>query len=136
LARLPNFTVFDHLAFKYDNGEVTLLGHVTRPYLEEDALNAASVVRGVEEVNSEIEVLPPSTADNRLRQQLYSAIFINSPLQRYALQPVPSIRIIVSMGRVELHGVVDNEADKTIAEMQARNVPQLLSIENHLQVAG
>jgi osmotically-inducible protein OsmY len=134
LSSLTDFTVFDHVAFKYQNGHVTLVGHVTRPYLSENAASAASVVRGVTGVTNEIEVLPPSFADDRLRMQVYQAIYRNSPLQRYANQPVPSIRIIVNMGRVELHGVVDNEGDRTIAEMQARRVPQVLSVENEIQL--
>jgi hyperosmotically inducible periplasmic protein len=134
LARLADMTVFDYVSFAYKDGHVTLLGYVTRPYLKEEAANAAAVVRGVRGVTNDIEVLSPSTADDRLRQRVYRAIYGQPALQRYANQPAPSIRIIVEMGRVALHGTVDNEADRTIAEMQARNVGQVISVENHLNV--
>ena len=44
------------------------------------------------------------------------------------------IHIIVKNGRVTLLGVVDNESDKTIAGMKAREVPGSFAIDNQLMV--
>jgi osmotically-inducible protein OsmY len=44
------------------------------------------------------------------------------------------IHIIVKNLRVTLLGVVDNESDKTIAGMRAREVPGAMAVENDLIV--
>ena len=44
------------------------------------------------------------------------------------------IRIIVKNGKVTLEGVVDSEADKNIANIQANSVPGVFSVTNNLQV--
>jgi osmotically-inducible protein OsmY len=40
----------------------------------------------------------------------------------------------VKGGRVTLLGVVDNESDKTVAGMKARQVPGSFAVENELMV--
>jgi osmotically-inducible protein OsmY len=57
-------------------------------------------------------------------------------MSRYSWGATPSIHIIVKHGHVTLVGVVDNPADKTMAEMQARSVPLVFSVEDQLQVAN
>src|SRR5687768_2468928 len=47
LLLLPRYGVFDHLAFKYDRGTVTLLGQVRIGQLKSDAEAAAKSVEGV-----------------------------------------------------------------------------------------
>jgi len=37
---------------------------------------------------------------------------------------------------VTLYGVVDSQMDKQIAEMQAKSVPNVFSVDNKLMVAG
>jgi osmotically-inducible protein OsmY len=44
------------------------------------------------------------------------------------------IHIIVKNGRITLLGVVDNEADKYIAGMKARQVPGAYEVDNQLIV--
>ncbi len=134
LLMMPWLDVFDNLAFKVDGYDVTLFGQVTNPTLRSDAEAAARKVEGVEKVYNKIEVLPPSSMDDRLRRHLYRAIYGYSPLQHYALNPVKPIRIIVKSGHVTLEGVVDTEADKNTAGIRARGVPGLFSVTNNLRV--
>jgi len=126
--------VFDYLAFKVDGYDVTLLGQVTRPILKSDAEAAVKSVEGVEHIDNQIDVLPPSSQDDRLRLQLYRAIYGYAPLQKYALGVQKPIRIIVKSGRVTLEGVVDNETDKNIANIRANGVSGIFSVQNNLQV--
>ena len=42
--------------------------------------------------------------------------------------------IIVKQGRITLLGVVDNESDKTVAGMRAREVPLSFSVDNELMI--
>jgi hyperosmotically inducible protein len=134
LLMLPYFGVFDYIAFKVDGYNVTLLGQVVRPTLKSDAENAVKHIEGVEKVDNQIEVLPPSPMDDRLRLTLYRAIYGYPALEKYALGVQKPIRIIVKNGRVTLEGVVDNEADKNLAGLRANGVPGIFSVTNNLQV--
>src|SRR5258707_6672646 len=134
LLMLPWFGVFDNIAYKVDGSTVTLLGQVTRPSLKSDAENVIKHIEGVEKVDNQIEVLPPSPMDDRLRLQLFRAIYGYEPLQKYALGVQKPIRIIVKNGRVSLEGVVDNETDKNLAGLRANTVPGIFSVTNNLQV--
>jgi len=136
LVMLPYYGVFDNLAFRVDGGAVTLLGQVTRPTLKSDAENVVKRVEGVDRVVNNIEVLPLSPNDDRLRMQLYRTIYGDTALNRYALNAVPPIHIIVSNGNVTLMGVVANEGDKNIAGIRANGVPGVFSVKNELQVEG
>src|SRR5512142_1662447 len=122
LVMLPYYGVFDNLAYRVDGRTVTLLGQVTRPTLKSDAEHAVKDIEGVERVNNEIQVLPLSPMDDRIRMAEYRAIYGQPGLDRYALQAVPPIHIIVNNGRVTLEGVVANQADKDMAGVRANGV--------------
>ena len=134
LVMLPYLGVFDNLAYKVDGSTVTLLGQVTRPTLKSDAENVVKKIEGVEKVDNQIEVLPPSPMDDRLRRRLYRAIYGFSSLQRYSLGVQQPIRIIVKGGNVTLEGVVDSEADKNTAGIRANTVSGIFKVTNNLQV--
>ena len=134
LLMLPYLGVFDNLAYKVDGYNVTLIGQVTRPTLKSDAENVVNKIEGVEHVENQIEVLPPSPMDDRIRRQLYRAIYGFPALQKYALGVQQPIRIIVKSGKVTLEGVVDNEGDKNIANIRANGVSGVFSVTNNLQV--
>jgi hyperosmotically inducible protein len=134
LLMLPYFGVFDYIAFKVDNATVTLLGQVVRPSLKSDAENAVKRIEGVERVNNQIEVLPPSSMDDQLRLRLFRAIYGDPGLQKYELGVQKPIRIIVKNGHVTLEGVVDSQGDKDLANIRARGVPGSFSVDNNLQV--
>ncbi len=134
LLMLANLGVFDHLAYKVDGSTVTLLGTVTRPTLKRDAENAVKGIEGVEHVDNQIEVLPPSPMDDELRLKLFQAIYGYAPLQRYSLSVNKPIQIIVKSGNVTLEGVVDNDADKNAAGIRANGVPGIFSVKNNLAV--
>src|SRR5712672_3434960 len=135
LVMLPFYGVFDNLAYKVDpDGTVTLLGQVSRPTLKSDAENVVKRIEGVTKVFNNIEVLPTSINDDRIRRDVYRAIFGNSVLSQYQLRAVPPIHIIVNNGHVTLEGVVARAMDKQVAGMQANQVPGVFSVTNNLQV--
>jgi hyperosmotically inducible protein len=134
LRMLPYLGVFDNLAYKVEGYKVTLLGQVTRETLKSDAERVVKDIEGVEQVNNQIEVLPASQNDDRLRLRLYRAIYGFPSLQRYALGVNPPIRIIVKRGHVTLEGVVDNQADKNTAGIRANGVSDVFSVTNNLRV--
>src|SRR5258708_722549 len=107
LVMLPYLGVFDNLSYRIDNGVVTVMGEVVRPTLKSDAGNVVKHVEGVKGVVNNIEVLPLSPFDDRIRFAAYRAIYGYGPLQRYGMGTQPSIRIIVKNGHVSLEGVVN-----------------------------
>jgi hyperosmotically inducible periplasmic protein len=137
LVMLPYYGVFDNLTYGVgSDGTITLQGQVTRPTLKGDAERTLKDVEGVSRVVNKIEVLPLSPNDDNLRIALYRAIYGTSQLNRYALQAVPSIHIIVKNGQATLEGVAANEADRNVAGMQANGVSGVFSVTNNLHLEG
>jgi hyperosmotically inducible protein len=134
LVMLPYYGVFDNLAYRVDGGTVTLLGQVTRPTLKSDAGSVVKQIEGVDKVDNQIQVLPLSPMDDRSRRAAYRAIYGHPGLDRYALQAVPPIHIIVDGGKVSLEGVVSTQADKDLANIRARGVSGIFSVVNNLRV--
>ena len=135
LLMLPYFGVFDYIAFKVDGSTVTLLGSVVKPVTKSDAENSIKRIEGVDKVDNQIDVLPPSSMDDRLRQRVFRAIYQYPALQRYELGVQKPIRIIVKSGRLTLEGVVDSEGDKNLVGIRANSVSGIFSVTNNLQVA-
>lgn len=133
---LPYYDVFDVIGFKVEGYDVTLTGKVTRPTLRDDAANAIKNIEGVEHVNNRIEVLPVSFFDDRLRRDVFRAVYGYGPLQRYGLPPIKPIRIIVEHGNVTLEGLVDSQFDKNVAGIRANGVPGAFSVTNNLVVTS
>ncbi|HYL86188.1 MAG TPA: BON domain-containing protein [Candidatus Angelobacter sp.] len=136
LVMLPWYSVFDNLVYAVEGDKVTLFGQVTRPILKSDAEAAVKSIEGVASVTNNIEVLPVSPMDDQLRRALFRAIYGEAGLQRYSIQAVPSIHILVKNGSVTLEGVVDSEMDKNLAGLRANQVPNVFSVKNNLVVAG
>jgi len=113
--RYTHFTIFDDVNAQVNDGVVTLTGKVTMPYKRDDIMKRVADVKGVLEVRDNIEVLPVSSFDDRLRYQIARAIYRNPNFWNYAIGPNPSIHIIVDHGHVTLTGVVNNDMDRMIA---------------------
>jgi hyperosmotically inducible periplasmic protein len=136
LITLPYYGVFDNLGFRVDDdGTVTLLGQVVMPVLKDDAERTVKHIEGVTRVKNEIEVLPLSPEDDRIRRAAFMAIYGDPALStRYAYRALPPIHIIVKNGRITLEGVVANQMDKSIAGIRANAVPGAFSVTNNLRV--
>ncbi len=135
LVMLPYYSVFDDLSYQVNGSTVILYGDVVRPVLKSDAEHAVKRIPGVTNVVSNINVLPLSPMDDRIRVAAYRTIFRSGSLYRYALGANPSIHIIVNNGHVTLRGVVDNEGDRNLAFIRANGLPGVFSVTNELRVA-
>jgi len=131
---LPEFGVFDNIAFKLNGYSVVLLGYVVDPSLKDSAEHVVKKIEGVERVENRIQVLSASPNDDRLRRDLFVSIYRYGPLQHYGVGSNRPIRIIVDNGHVTLEGVVDRQSDKNLAGMRANGVPGVFSIQNNLVV--
>jgi osmotically-inducible protein OsmY len=157
LERLPYYGVFDFMAFNLDRGVVTLTGYAYHGSLRHAAEAVTKRTSGVDEVANRVELLPASQNDDRIRWGTFYRIYTDAFLSRYApggpdqirrelydsrrfpgmLQPLGqyAIHIVVKNGHTTLFGIVDNEGDKQIAEVRAREVTGVFSVENELVVA-
>lgn len=138
LATLPYYDVFDWLQFEVrPDNTIILSGQTIRPTIRRDAESRLRDIEGISRIVNNIEVLPLSPNDDRIRVAVYRTLFnFDSPLYRYALGAVPSIRIIVNRGRVTLKGIVNSEFDRNYANVQVRGVPGIFEVTNELQIEG
>ncbi len=134
LVTLPWYGVFDNLAYEISGSTVTLSGQVVQPSTRKDAERRVKRLAGVERVVNNIEVLPLSSFDDRIRVSAYRQLFgWNSPLFRYGRGTNPSIHIIVERGNLTLEGVVSNEGDRNLARMLVSSLPGVFSVTNNLR---
>lgn len=159
LRSLSNYAVFDWLTFGIRGKTIVLRGYASRPSLKDDAARAIKSIAGVEGVDNEIEVLPNSPNDDRIRAAVYNRIYTAASLRMYNANQgslgrglsvarmaggitndpplgFHAIHIIVKGGNVSLYGVVNNQSDSAIAGMQANSAPGAFSVDNHLIVPG
>jgi hypothetical protein len=130
--RYMHFTIFDDVNASVTDGVVTLTGRVTMPYKRDDIMKRVADVSGVREVRDNIEVLPVSQFDDRLRYQIARAIYSNPNFWNYAIGPNPSIHIIVEHGRVTLTGVVNSDIDRRLARSLVDQFG-VMSVKNDLK---
>jgi len=81
-------------------------------------------------------VEPVSPMDDGLRLRTARAIYHDSVLSKYAVDPAQPIRIIVDNGHITLYGSVDSNMDKTVAGMRANQIFGAFSVENKLVVGN
>ncbi|WP_353073398.1 BON domain-containing protein [Tunturiibacter gelidoferens] len=163
LAGLTNLGVFDWLTFGIHGKTLVLKGFASRPTLKSDAERAVKGIQGIDAVDNQIEVLPYSPMDDRIRAEVYNRIYTQPSLRKYnanqgnlgrAIGPgagvalaaggitnsppmgFHAIHIIVKNGNVTLYGVVLNQMDSSIAGMQANSAPGAFSVDNDLIVQG
>ena len=149
---LYHYSLFDLLSFRVDGSKVTLFGQVSYPSLKPTAERLVANIEGVTSVENQIEVLPTSFYDDRLRLATTRALFSNAFLSRYAwfgsyrhgyslrfgsYSHIPyrsDIHIIVKNGNVTLEGVVSRKTDSDVASLLANGVSGVFSVTNNLRV--
>ena len=134
IVKLPFLSIFDDISFTLQDGVVTLKGDVYRRSLRNSAERVAMQVEGVTRVVNNIEFLPVSSFDDRIRVQLVRALYTHPMFNRYGIQANPPIRIIVNNGDVRLAGVVNREMEKNVANVIANQIHGVFSVTNDLRV--
>lgn len=132
ILRYPQTSVFDDYAFTVEDGQVTLLGSVQRPYRKGDIEARVARLDGVRAIENRIDVQPVSIYDDELRLRLYKAIYASGRFVHYG-GPNPSVRLIVKAGRVTLTGVVVSHVDQVQIGFIARAIVPF-GVDNQLVV--
>lgn len=131
----PRYSIWDDISFRVRNGQVELFGAVNQPFKKGDIARIVQRVPGVTSVNDQVRVLPLSNFDDRLRIQVARAVYGDPVLNRYALQAVGPIHIIVENGHVTLSGVVNSELEKNVAGLRANGAGMSFgAVTNSLRV--
>jgi osmotically-inducible protein OsmY len=127
-------SAFNYFTLSVKDGVVTIGGETYNDVGRDSALAIAYRMPGVKDVVSEVKVSQVSIFDDNLRSRTARALYGDSVLSRYAIDPARPIRIIVDGGHVSLYGTVISPMDKQIAGMRAGEVPGVFSVENNLVV--
>jgi osmotically-inducible protein OsmY len=128
------FTVYDDFQGSVKNGIVHLRGAVTDEKKLDDVIERVAKIRGVQEIDNKVTVLPASQDDNRLRVTIANAIYSLSDFERYSMAN-PPIHVIVNRGHVTLVGFVRSEIEKRKAYEAARFVNGVLALDDRVVVA-
>jgi hyperosmotically inducible protein len=137
LVMLPFYSVFDHFEYQVSrDGELTLMGQVIRPTLKDAAERVTKDIEGIRSIRNQIEVLPLSPQDDRIRLQTFRALYSQPALQQLSVRAIPTIHIIVKRGDITLEGYVNNEVQKRVAEITAQQIPGTFKVTNNLLVDG
>lgn len=162
LGGMTNYGVFDWITFGIQGKTIVLKGYASRPTVKSEAGNVLKKIPGVAGIDNQIQVLPYSPNDDRIRVEVYNRIYTQPALRIYnanqgtirsALGPgggsaarmsgsivnypprgFHAIHIIVKNGHVILYGVVNRDSDKSIAGIQANSAPGAFSVDNDLVV--
>jgi len=130
---LPYYGVFDIINFKVDGSTVTLSGKVHSLGTTSSAVSVIKKIPGVTTVVNNIENLPPSPMDDRIRERALMT-FAKNGLYRYFWDPNPEVRIIVEGGKLTLEGYVANRGDYNSLNIYANGIPGVFSVKNNLVI--
>ena len=125
--------VFVHIAFQVIGGTVTLHGKVYSLSTKNQAARFVKDVAGVTNVVNNIQDLPPSPMDDRIRREALRT-FASRGLSRYFWENRPDVRIIVDHGHVTLEGYVINSGDSNALNIYANGISGVFSVTNNLIV--
>ena len=128
------YGIFDNVVLQAEGNKLIVSGQVTQPFKKQDIGNFLARVQGVAELENNLEVLPASFFDDRLRLAVARAIYDDPFFVHYANQALPPIHIVVKNGNVVLEGVVATPLDRTKAEMAARFAGISFSVVNNLRL--
>jgi len=130
------YTIFDNIAVDVQGDRLAVNGQVTQPYKKQDIGNFLAHVKGVAELDNNLEVLPTSEYDEGLRLAIARAIYNDPVFVQYGHQALPSIHIIVKNGDVTLEGVVANQIDRARAQTDAQFAATYFNLTNNLRIEG
>jgi hyperosmotically inducible protein len=131
--RSTNFGIFDDVNVEVSNRAVTLTGRVTTPAKRDAIGDRVAKIDGLRALTNDIQVLPNSPLDTRLRASAAQAIYGHSAFWRYASMANPPIHIIVEHGHITLTGCVNSEVERTLAYALAQ-VDGSFGVKNELRL--
>ncbi|MGE3467108.1 MAG: BON domain-containing protein [Pyrinomonadaceae bacterium] len=133
LRTLARANVFDHITYQINGGTVVLSGKVYTLGTIREAVSSVKRVKGVTEVVNQIQELPPSPYDDRIRRAAFREFVTRGPGQYFSTIN-PDVRIIVEGGRITLEGHVNRKGDSDMLYLLANGINGTFSVTNNLIV--
>ncbi|HYA23378.1 MAG TPA: BON domain-containing protein, partial [Terriglobales bacterium] len=93
--RMGYDNLFNYVTASVQNGVVVVSGEALNPAARDSALVLVDNTPGVKDVVNDIKVEPASFFDDQIRIKAARAIYRDSVLSRYAIDPAHPIRIVV-----------------------------------------
>lgn len=132
--RYPHYTLWDHVTGRVNGGEVLLGGWVTPDRdKRNDLFERVAKIKGVQEVQSTIETLPPSQSDQRLRAAILRQLAFDPHFERLARMANPPFRIVIRNGVVLLVGYVQGQVERMAMQQIVAQTQGVLRVENRLE---
>jgi hyperosmotically inducible periplasmic protein len=125
--------VFDHITFQVNGSTVILDGKVNSLGAKSEAAAVVKRVEGVTRVVNNIDELPPSPYDDRIRREALRT-FASHGLGGYFWEINPDVRIIVERGRITLEGFVHSTGDRNAMNIYANGITGVFEVTNNLRV--
>ncbi len=133
---MPDYGLFDIIGFEIKGDTVILTGKLYNGVNRKVAEKRVARLKGVSRVVNNIELLPASSFDDRIRRNTVREIARTGGIYRYLLGPNPAIRIIVDGGNLTLEGTVADKSDIRLMNIVAQGVPNVFSVTNNLVVSN
>jgi osmotically-inducible protein OsmY len=132
--RYPYYSVFDSVELGVEDGVALLQGSVRNDLHRDEIEAAVARVPGLRDLKNEIKVQSVSFFDERLRRQIYTAIY-SDVLRPFAGRTDAPVRIVVDNGRVTLTGWVNSNVDRQLLGNIA-NSTLAFKVDNRIKVDG
>ena len=132
--RYPHYTIWDFISGRVEDGRVELGGWVT-PDRDKagDLFERVAKIEGVQDVQSDIQTLPPTQGDNRLRRSIIRQLARNTHFERLAMMPNPPFHIVIRNGVVLLIGYVQGQIEFIEMQRIVGQTQGVLRVENRLE---
>jgi len=132
--RMGYDNLFNYVTASVQKGVVVVSGEALNPAARDSALSIVDNTPGVKDVVNDVKVEPASFFDDQIRIKAARAIYRDSVLSRYAIDPAHPIRIVVDNGKLSLYGTVATQMEKNVAGIRAGQVFGAFSVQNNLEV--
>jgi osmotically-inducible protein OsmY len=126
---------FDAVSIDVHEGIANLRGWVDTPYKKDEIEDRLAHLEGLTDVRNDLRVQGFSAGDQRLRQQIHTAIYRDPMFERWRGNPDPPVRVFVDKGRVTLAGKVGSVVEQAVVNRIARSA-LAFSVNNQVQVEG
>src|SRR5579872_2901776 len=133
LQQYPRMSVYDYVNGIVSNAVVRLTGIVTEELKQKEIVERIEAIPGVQDIQTQIGIAPVSQMDDQIRFAIARQIYGRDGLTNYS-RAVPPVRILVDHGHVTLVGVVNSQIERQRAELAARQVSGVFSVDNRLRL--
>jgi osmotically-inducible protein OsmY len=129
------YGAFDAVAVDVHDGIANLRGWVDTPFKKNEIEDRLAHIEGLTDVRNDLRVQGFSAGDQRLRQQIHTAIYRDPMFERWKGNPDPPVRVFVDKGRVTLAGTVGSAVEQAVVNRIARSA-LAFSVNSQVQVEG